>query len=341
LIKLSPTLLDGLVDVALANVAREYPFHIVHMAESDADLAPPRTLYPAFFGSYDWHSCVHMHWTLVRSLSLAPDAPFVPRIVSHLDERLSPTRLAEEVRYFEGPRHKVFERPYGWAWLLLLSAEVEALARRGEARARPWSDALAPLAGLLRERLLEWLPRAEFPTRAGVHSNSAFALVLASSFASTYADTTLESALVDTARRWYGGDLTYPAEYEPSGDDFLSGGLVEALAMQRLVPEPEFETWWRGFEPGSRGLRRWCEPVIASDPTDPKIVHLFGLDLSRAWCWRELAPHLPTGVRDLAKRAAEAHVEVALDAATSGDYAGTHWLASFVLLALTGDRARV
>ncbi len=227
----------------------------------------------------------------------------------------------------------------------MLAAEVESLAaREGRsevgARAARWAEALAPLAALLRARFFAWLPRAEYPTRAGTHGNGAFALVLASTFAAARRDTELAAALREAARRWYGADTRYPAEYEPGGDDFLSGGLCEALAMARLGAPGEFAPWWRDFEPDTRGLARWAAPAGVSDPTDPKIVHLAGLNLSRAWCWRELAPHLPADRRPAALAAAEVHAAVSLPAATTGDYVGTHWLASFALLALTGDRPR-
>jgi hypothetical protein len=341
------------VDVALANVAKEYPYHIVHLARSDDDVLPPRTLYPAFHGSYDWHSCVHMHWSLVRLHSLAsgetgPAAALRARIAAHLDTRLTPAAIAGEVHYFESRGHAAFERPYGWAWLLLLAAELEALGLR-EQQANAWRAALEPLVQLLRARLLAWLPRADFPIRAGTHGNTAFALVLAGSFALSAPtlpgntarrgrDTELVDALREATRRWYGADEAFPAQYEPSGDDFLSGGLCEALACARLLPRAELDVWWRRFEPTTAGLLHWSSPVVVSDATDPKTVHLAGLNLSRAWCWRELAPSLPREVAALARTAADAHLVGSLAAATSGDYVGTHWLASFALLALTGDR---
>jgi len=336
--------LSRFVDVALANVSTEYPFHVVHLARSDADLRPPRALYPAFHGSYDWHSCVHMHWSLARlhmlvgvSSDAALAAALQARITAHLDRRLTPAAIDGEVDYFESQGHAAFERPYGWAWLLLLAAELGALARR-EPRAEAWRSALDPLVRLLRARLLAWLPRAEFPTRAGTHGNTAFACVLAGAFAAAAGDAEVMGALQATTRRWYGADEAYPAAYEPSGDDFLSGGLCEALVCARLLPRAEFEGWWRRFRPDAAGLARWSRPVGVSDPTDPKIVHLAGLNLSRAWCWRELAAALPGEDRALASAAVAVHLAPSLAAATSGDYVGTHWLASFALLALTGDR---
>jgi len=341
--------LSRFVDIALANVSTEYPYHVVHLARSDEDVLPPRALYPAFHGSYDWHSCVHMHWSLARIHQLAGEcddpalaAALQERIAAHLDLRLTTETIAGEVRYFESRGHAAFERPYGWAWLLLLGVELEALAQR-EPRSCAWRTALDPLVRLLRARLLAWLPRAQFPTRAGTHGNTAFALVLAGSFAVGSAatravDAELLGALRTAARRWYGADEAYPAAYEPGGDDFLSGGLCEALAYARLLPRAEFDDWWRRFQPDAAGLVRWTTPVGVSDATDPKIVHLAGLNLSRAWCWRELMAFLPREVHTLARTAVGTHLQGSLAAATSGDYVGTHWLASFALLALTGDR---
>lgn len=331
-------------EVALENVARQYPFHLVHLARSAEDVLPPRSLHPAFHGSYDWHSSVHMHWSLARlhALSEAGGDPAAAtnlreRIGAHLDARLTPETIAGELAYFESRGHAAFERPYGWAWLLALSAEFEALARR-EARARAWCAALEPLAALLRARFLAWLPRAHHPNRAGTHGNTAFALALVEPYAAARGDGELREALAAAARRWYGHDEAFPAAYEPSGDDFLSGGLCEALACARLMPPADFDRWWQRFQPDDAGLARWSHPVDLSDPADPKIVHLAGLNLSRAWCWRELAPRLPDALRARAAATADAHVARSLAAATSGDYVGTHWLATFALLALTGDR---
>lgn len=331
------SLLTRFVDVALTNVSTEYPYHLVHLVQGADDVRPPRALYPIFHGSYDWHSSVHMHWSLARAIALAPRAEFVPRVLATFDERFTDEHVAGEARYFEAPGHATFERPYGWAWLLLLATELRAVGQREPCLARA-GDALAPLAALLRARTLAWLAQAEFPTRAGTHGNAAFALVLTAAYADAYEDLELIGKLAAAARRWYGADRAYPAEYEPSGDDFLSGGLCEALALARLVPRAEFEAWWRAFEPSAAGLARWSAPVGVSDPDDPKIVHLAGLNLSRAWCWRELAPALPGGLAERAADAAARHLAASLPAATAGHYVGTHWLASFALLALSGER---
>lgn len=325
----------GFVAVALANVGNEYPFHLAHLARNAADIAAPRVLHPAFHGSYDWHSCVHMHWTLARCLRRFPHAPFADRVRMHLDERLTPAAIADECAYFSAAGRAGFERPYGWGWLLKLQAELRALAAApAERAAHRWADALDSLASLIADRLCAWLPRLDYPVRAGTHGNTAFALQLALDHAQAYAHRALQRAIDSAARRWYGKDRDYPAQYEPSADDFLSGGLCEARLMLRTLDGGEFADWWQAFAPPPAALAHWLQPVTVSDATDPKIVHLHGLNLSRAWCWRGLRDALPTGLHAALDRAVDGQIAGSLPAATAGDYVGTHWLASFALLAL-------
>jgi hypothetical protein len=324
-------LAQGFAATALANVQAAYPFHLVHFARSAADLHPPDALHPAFFGSYDWHSCVHMHWTLVRLWTLAPELAARPQIEAQLDARLTPDRIAGELHYFTA--RASFERPYGWGWLLALHAALVRSARTTP-RAAAWRDAVAPLADLLATRCIEFLPRSAYPVRAGTHGNTAFALVLMLDWAVLTQHPALRSAIVERAQHWYGRDRRYPAHFEPSGDDFLSGGLCEALLMQRVLDACDWVDWWEAFAPEAARLATWLTPVQVSDATDPKIVHLHGLNLSRAWCWRTLAPHLPAALQPAAHSAVDAHLAASLDAATAGHYVGTHWLASFALLAL-------
>ena len=325
-----------LARVALANVATDYPFHLMHLARSSAEVREPRLLHPAFFGAYDWHSSVHMHWTLARCLRLAPAAAVNAAIAGHLEARLTPAAIAGECDYFAAPGRAAFERPYGWGWLLLLWTELDALAAALPASAR-WREALAPLAEMLAERFVTWLPRAEFAVRAGTHGNSAFALVLALHYARRREDNLLAEAIAASASKWFGADRRYPADYEPGGDDFLSGGLCEALLMARVLSADHWSRWWSAFAPGAGALARWLAPVSVADANDPKIVHLHGLNLSRSWCWRQLQPQLPAPLKQPAEQAAVTQLQASLEAATAGDYVGTHWLASFALLALTGD----
>ncbi len=333
---LDATLSADLAATALANVATPYPFHLAHLARSEAEVAPPRSLHPIFHGAYDWHSCVHMHWTLARCLGLDPAARHAQRIAEHFDSRFTAEAAAGECGYFSAPGRTAFERPYGWGWLLQLAGELDALAATVPESSR-WRDALAPLTALIASRVTEWLPRAEFPVRAGTHGNTAFALILALNHARRAGDTALAAAIGQQALRWFGGDRAYPAAYEPGGDDFLSGGLCEALLMARVLPADHWRRWWAQFAPGEPALANWFAPVPVSDPADPKIVHLHGLNLSRAWCWRQLLPTIDEPLRSRAAQAARAHLEASLAAATAGDYVGTHWLASFALLALDGE----
>jgi hypothetical protein len=327
--------LDRLAATALANVRTEYSFHLLHLAQGDDDVLAPRALHPVFHGAYDWHSCAHMHWTLARCLRLREGGEHAQSIAAHFAARVTPAAVAGECAYFSAPGRATFERPYGWGWLLLLAAELDALAAAQPAAAR-WRDALAPLASLVAGRLLAWLPRAEFPVRAGTHGNSAFALLLSLQYARRR-DRALAAAIEQRARRWFGADRRYPADYEPGGDEFLSGGLCEALLMARLLPAGQWASWWSDFAPAEPALAVWLAPVPVADPADAKIVHLHGLNLSRAWCWRQLRPLLPASLQDKAAHAAQEHLRASLAAATEGDYVGTHWLASFALLAARGE----
>jgi hypothetical protein len=321
-----------LAEVALHNVGSEYPYHLVHLVRDADDVRAPRAQHPVFWGSYDWHSCVHMHWTLAHCLRAREQGVDVAAIEAHFDVRLTPAAVEREVAYFHTPGRASFERPYGWGWLLKLAAELELLARV-QARARRWADALAPLAQHLAQRFIDHLPRADYPVRAGSHGNSAFALVLADDYATTRDHHALARTIASRATSWFGADRRYPAEYEPSGDDFLSPGLCEAVLMARTLPDCDFGDWWGAFAPTPAALARWLAPVPVSDATDPKIVHLHGLNLSRAWCWRALLPRLPVALAQPVRAAIERLLETSLPAATSGDYVGTHWLASFALLA--------
>lgn len=331
---LDPALARRLAGVALHNVSTEYPYHLAHLVRQADDVRAPRALHPVFWGSYDWHSCVHMHWTLARCLRLAAGAIDASAIETHFDTRVTSPAIERELAYLAAPGRVSFERPYGWGWLLALATEVDLLAE-GRPRARAWATALAPLAEFLAQRLIDHLARADHAVRAGSHGNSAFALLLALDYATRRQHRALANAIGARSARWFGADRRYPADYEPSGDDFLSPGLCEALLMARTLPECDFGDWWEAFMPAPAALSRWLVPVAVSDPTDPKIVHLHGLNLSRAWCWRALLPYLPDALHTSVGAAIAALLAASLPAASDGDYVGTHWLASFALLALT------
>jgi hypothetical protein len=332
---LTPELASRFARLALANIAREYPSKPDHVLAGPADVASPRELHPAFFGSFDWHSCVHAHWLLVRLLDSEPSVTDANDIRAALDGSLSQANLQAELAYLRRPESTAFERPYGWAWLLKLAAE---LAGSSDADARRWSRRVAPLADAFAERFSVWLADATYPIRHGVHTNTAFALSFALDYARACHAPALERIVAAKARAWYADDVDAPAAWEPSGADFLSPALTEADLMRRLLEGREFAAWLLRFLPGLalQQPATLFRPVIVSNRADPYIVHLDGLNLSRAWCWRAIAAALPASDAraPLAAAAATAHLASGLTGVASGQYAGDHWLATFALMAL-------
>jgi hypothetical protein len=311
---LTEELAGAFTRVALQNIEREFPHRLDHLAVSPGEKFDHKSAHPAFYGSYDWHSAVHMHWLLVRVLHLYPMLAENARIATALDAHLSPRALDAELRYFKAA--KTFERPYGWAWLLELQAE----ALKGKTR---WSRALQPLAAELAGRLAAFIGGAPYPIRAGSHGNTAFACLLALDYARIASDAALEFEIRKAAMKWYAGDRDAALAYEPSLDDFLSPSLVEALLMKQLLNPAEFGAWLNRFLP--EGIGPLSEPPIIADRTDAKQSHLDGLCLSRAWCFAAL------GLQEAADR----HLAAALPHVTGGEYVGEHWLASFAVLALS------
>lgn len=334
-------LADRFAQVALRNVVTEYPHKLDHLINGPRELLAPRTLHPAFYGAYDWHSAVHMHWTLARVLRLFPETSSTGDIRVLFDSHLNTTTIASELAYLDQPNRGGFERPYGWAWLLKLQAELHLLAEV-LSDAKRWRDALQPLTEVFRERFIAFIGKSDYPVRAGTHGNSAFAMLLAHDYAAVMQDRTLIHAITSKANQWFGKDHRYPVSYEPGGNDFLSGGLCEAALMARVVDGCSFFDWWQLFRPGGDAIATWLQPVKVSDRADPQIGHLEGLNLSRAWCWKLLAGHddvtrdIPA---DVLARAIGAHLDASLPHATTGDFSATHWQASFALLALTENGA--
>ena len=325
---LDAALAERLARIALGHVGQEWPQKLDQVLEGPDDLKRPATLHPVFHGSFDWHSCVHAHWMLARLLRRFPALAAAPDIAARFDHAFTAEGVAAERAFLARPTARGFERPYGWSWLLKLHAELDGA----------WAAALAPLARDFAARFAAHLPRADYPVRHGVHSNTAFALTLAADWAGRY-DAALLDLLRATALRWYGADADAQA-WEPSGEDFLSPVLSEALCMARLLPAPEFAAWRDRFLPRlARGEpAALLAPARVADRSDGKIVHLDGLNLSRAWCWRALAGGFAPGDprRALAEAAAARHVEASL-AHVGGHYMGSHWLASFAVLALDGS----
>ena len=314
--------------IALGHVRREYPFKLEHVLDAEQSISRPSDLYPIFHGSYDWHSCVHGWWTLLTLRRLFSDIPEAKRIAALADDSFTPANVAGELAYFEHPDSRGFERPYGWAWLLSLHLEA---TRHTDRR---WADALEPLAAAIAERFRHYLSILTYPIRSGAHFNTAFALVLANEWAEKF-DPELRRSIGNRAREWYGQDRGCPA-WEPSGDDFLSPSLTEAVVMSQALSKPEFSGWFAAYLPELENMEpaTLFLPASVSDRSDGKIAHLDGLNLSRAWCWRSLASQLPASQATVALATAETHLNAAMPH-VSGDYMGEHWLASFALLALT------
>jgi len=318
--------------IALANVVREFPGKPDHVLGSAGDARPPRAWHPAFYGSFDWHSCVHMHWLLARVRRLHPRIPERDAIGAVFDAHLTERNVAAECAYLARPESQAFERTYGWAWLLELAHE---LARSPDS-AR-WQRALAPLADAIAARYLAYLPRQRYPLRHGLHANSAFGIAFAIDYARASRHDDLASACLDAARRWFAADRDAPVAWGPSGADFLSPSLMEAEAMRRVLSHDEFGVWFNAFLPGLPAGFAPFVPALVDDRSDPFIVHLDGLNLSRAWCMSGIARALPQGdPRASALMAsAGAHLAAGLDGVAAADYAGSHWLATFATLAMT------
>ena len=325
--KFDTQIAERLARIALGHVRKEYPHKLDHVLESDEDAVPPRALHPIFYGSFDWHSCVHGWWTLLTLRRLFPDSAEAEEIAQLADDSFTEAKIVGELAYLDRPLSGGFERPYGWAWLLALHREA---ARHPE---HPWAENLEPLARAFAERLTHYLSILTYPIRTGTHFNSAFALVLATEWAEEF-DPELHRKIRLGAARWFGADRNCQA-WEPGGDEFLSPALIEALCMARTQPAPDFQQWFGNFLPrvSQRQPETLFRPAIVSDRSDGKIAHLDGLNLSRAWCWRSIVSALSPESRTLALAVADDHLAAATPHLTSY-YAGEHWLASFALLAL-------
>ena len=322
--RLDAELASRMTTIALGHVAREYPHKLDHVLEQDADALPPHLLHPIFFGSYDWHSCVHGWWTLLTLRRLFPHIDEATAIAELANRSFTAEKVGAELAYLSRPSSRGFERPYGWAWLLQLHLE----ASRHDDR---WGPELEPLARAFADRLASYLQVMTYPIRVGTHFNTAFALILSLEWAEIF-DADLARAIRDRALHWFGSDRDCQA-WEPGGDEFLSSALTEGLCMARSHPAL-FTQWFAEFLPrlAIREPATLFDPAIVSDRSDGKIAHLDGLNLSRAWCWRAIAPLLPPHQRAVAEAASDTHLAAAMPH-LAGDYMGEHWLASFALLA--------
>ncbi|MFI5611795.1 DUF2891 domain-containing protein [Amycolatopsis sp. NPDC051903] len=321
-------------EVTLRAVQQEFPNDIRRTMRHPGDFPHrPREVHPAFYGCLDWHSCVEMHWVLVRLLRTVPDAVPTGAIRTVLDEHLTAPALAVEAETFRAAPGRA--RPYGWGWALALHHEIATWA---DPDAERWSANLAPLSAAVAEAFLQWLPKQTYPVRGGLHNNSAFGLSRALPYAQARDDALL-TAIREAATRWYSADADYPGSWEPSGADFLSPALTEALLQASLLSPPAFDTWFTRFLPAIADAHPAAlfTPATVSDDSDGQIAHLRGLNLSRAYCWLQLAGHLPAGDprAEVMRSAARRHAEPELAHVSGGDYMVEHWLACYAVLYLT------
>ena len=328
---------DRFARLALSCIHKEYPNKISHVMTSDADARAPRELTPVFYGCFDWHSSVHGHWLLVRLLRMDPETPFRDVIIDALGQSFTDEKIAAEVAYYRAPDRKSFERPYGIAWFLQLVAELH---ESDDETLQGWRETLAPLESEIVARTRAWLPNLVYPIRLGTHNQSAFAFGLMLDYARTVGDQELEAVLVDKTLAFHRGDTSCPLAYEPSGEDFLSPCLMEADLMRRVLAEDEFAVWLALFMPSIPldGSGDWLAPGVVKDAEDGKLVHLDGVNLSRAWALQGIAAGLPESDprRAALGAAAAVHRETGIAAVSDEHYSGSHWLGSFATYLVTG-----
>lgn len=324
------------VKMALAGLDREYPNKPGSVLTKREDLLSPREMHPVFYGHFDWHSSVHGHWMLVRCLRLDPKAPWAAEVRKVLDKRFTKEAFAKETEYFQSKENRSFERMYGWAWLLRLGQELRSWE---DADANKWLAHLEPLESMIVGLAKEYLPKLDWPVRCGFHPESAFSLGQFFDWAKTAGDAEFEALIRVKAIQFYGKDRDYPVSYEPSGNDFFSPGLNAADLMRRVLDEEKFSQWLAGYFPelaeGRAG--NLLEPVRISDPTDGQLIHLAGLNLTRAWTMKSIARSLKEGDprRAVLEKSSQAHEKAGLAMVSTGHYEGEHWLASFAVYLLS------
>lgn len=322
-----------LAALPLKCILQEFPNKTNHTSVSDSDhVLLPSQLHPSFYGCFDWHSCVHGHWMLVRLLKQFPGMPEASRIRQVLNTTLNPEKIKGELRYFSLPLTASWERTYGWAWILKLDQELQ---QWNDADGRKWREALKPLTAKMVDLWMQFLPKQTYANRTGVHPNTAFGLVFALDYARQAGNRTFEQAIITSAKKIFGNDKNAPAQWEPNGADFLSPSLEEADLMRRVLSPNEFSTWFNAFLPVS-SLKHLTNLPVVSDRADLQIVHLDGLCFSRSWCMKGLAKMLPAtdARRKILQLSALQHLATALPHVVSGEYGGEHWLASFAVYAL-------
>ena len=322
--------------LALKCVSREFPNKPEHVINNVSEVKSPKALHPAFYGCYDWHSSVHGHWMLIRLLKTFPSLPESAQIRDALNANLTAENIQQEVTYMKQPNRQSFERTYGWAWALKLAEELH---QWNDPDGKKWAANLQPLSETLSRSYRTFLPKQTYPIRTGVHPNTAFGLAFALDYAKTVGDRELEAVLSERSRTYFANDVDYPGAWEPGGEDFFSAALMEADLMRRVMKPNEFASWFHKFLPevAKGGPKALLQPAIVTDRSDPKLVHLDGLNLSRAWCMRSIALALPASdpARKVLSSSADQHANAARAHVASGDYAGEHWLASFAVFLLS------
>ena len=324
--------------LALKCAHSEYPNHISHALNSAKDAQEPHVLYPAFYGCFDWHSSVHGHWLLAKLAGTYPDAPYAADAKATLKQSITPENIAGEVAYLKTPGRASFERPYGLAWALQLHKE---LLTSKDANFRALAPIFEPLAKASAEKMKSWLPKLNYPIRIGEHNQTAFGLGLAYDWAIVAGDKDFAELIKARGKYYYANDKNCPLAYEPDGEAFLSPCLGEASLMARILPPAEFAKWLKTFLPQipKDGTANWLKPAIVTDRSDPKLAHLDGLNLSRAWMLNTIASYLPKGdarIKSL-HATAKTHADAALPNVTGEHYEGGHWLGTFAVYLLTQE----
>ncbi len=333
-LQLNQNVAANLARLALKCVQKEYPNKLDHVMNDFKEVLAPSILHPAFYGCFDWHSSVHGHWMLVRVLKMFPSVENAAAIRKALNENLTQENIKSEISYLSQSNRKSFERTYGWAWLLKLQEE---LLDWNDENGKKWCKNLQPLTDALVKQYIEFLPKQNYPIRTGVHPNTAFGISFALDYARASQNQLLEKVLTERALFYFKNDRNYDAKWEPSGEDFFSPCLMEADLMRRVLQSNEFVKWFYKFMPGIVQTKNLLEPAVVTDRTDPKLVHLDGLNLSRAWCMYGIASQFPANkkLRKILTAAADKHANVGLSMIFSGSYEGEHWLASFAVYMLS------
>jgi hypothetical protein len=329
-LKLEYAIMDKFAQLPLNCIETEYPYKLGQVLSSDEDLKAPRDLHPIFYGCFDWHSSVHGHWLLAKAIQKFPNTELSAKAIALFDRQFITEKVAKELAFFSTNLNQSFERTYGWAWLLKLHAELATLPHD---KAHKWSANLQPLTDHIVKGYLDFLPKLVYPIRVGEHTNTAFGLSLALDYARASKNTVLENMIVQRSKDYYLQDAGCPITWEPSGFDFISPCLQEAELMGKVLPKVEFEKWLVAFLPELVDPNFKLAPGIVADRTDGKLVHLDGLNFSRAWCFYQLAEALPTHKKNLVA-IADTHVRASMSQVAGSDYMGSHWLASFLVYAL-------